>query len=82
MELYGSVIRLYIIRFYIGLCWYQKGPNNKWGYNHTDHVMVDLEILAAILAFMIYIAYIDAYKVDSGDEEVFNNFTDKYWCFA
>jgi hypothetical protein len=77
-ELHGSVTRLYSIRFYIGLCWYQKGTNSKWGYNHIDHLMVDLEITVAVLAFMIHIAYLDAYKVHLGDEKVFNNFIDKY----
>ena len=35
--------------------------------------MVDLEIIVAVLAFMIYNAYLDAYKVHSGDEKEFNN---------
>jgi hypothetical protein len=39
-------------------------------------LMVDLEIIVAVLDFMIHIAYLDAYKVHSGDEKVFNNFFD------
>ena len=27
----------------IGVCWYQKGTNNKWTYKLTYHFMVDLE---------------------------------------
>ena len=27
----------------IGLCWYQQGTNNKWTYDLTDYLMVDLE---------------------------------------
>ena len=32
----------------IGLCWYQKGANNKWTYDLTDHLMLDLEIIIAL----------------------------------
>ena len=31
----------------IGLRWYQKGTNNKWTYNLTNHLMVDLETIFA-----------------------------------
>ena len=32
----------------IGACWYQKGANNKWTYNLTDRLMVDLETIIAV----------------------------------
>ena len=32
----------------IGLCWYQKGTNNKWTYNLTIHLMIDLETIIAL----------------------------------
>ena len=31
----------------IGLCWYQKGTNNMWTYNDTDHLMKNLETMIA-----------------------------------
>ena len=32
----------------IGLCWYEKGTNNKWTHNLTDHLMLYLEIMIAL----------------------------------
>ena len=31
---------------WVGLRWYQKGSNNKWTYDHTDHLTIDLELFA------------------------------------
>lgn len=31
----------------IDLYWYQKGINNKWTYDLTHHLMVDLERIIA-----------------------------------
>ena len=39
----------------IGLCWHQKGTNNKLTYKFTGYLMIDLETIIA-LAFMTYIA--------------------------
>ena len=38
----------------IGLCWYQKETNNKWTYNITDPLMVDLENNDYISFYDIY----------------------------
>jgi hypothetical protein len=51
----------------IGLCRYQKGTNNKWTYDLTNHLMIDLETIIA-LAFMTYIIDIDGYELLMGDE--------------
>ena len=32
----------------IGLYWYVKGTNNKWTYDFTNHVMVDVETIIAL----------------------------------
>lgn len=60
----------------IGLCWYQKGANNKWTYDLTDHLMVDLETIIA-LATMTYIGESNVYELHPGDEKVFNDFADE-----
>ena len=57
----------------INLCWYKKGTNNKWSYDLTDHLMVDLETIIA-LASMTYVVDLDAYELHRGDEKVFNDF--------
>ena len=58
----------------IGICWYQKETNNKWTYNLTDHLMVDLDTIIAI-AFMKYnVLDLDAYELHPGNEKVFNDF--------
>ena len=57
----------------IGFCWYQKGTDNKWTYNLTDHLMLRLETIIA-LAFMTYIVDLDGYESHPRDEKVFNNF--------
>jgi hypothetical protein len=51
----------------------QRGPNNKWTYDLTGHVMVYLETIIA-LAFMTYIVDLFAYELHPGDEKVFNDF--------
>ena len=61
----------------IGLCWYKKETNNKWTYNLTDQLMLDLETIIA-LASMTYIIDLDAYELHPGDEKVFNNFINEY----
>ena len=55
----------------IGLCCYQKGTNNKWTFDLTTHLMVDLEKIIAI-GSMTYIVDIDAYELYPGDEKIFN----------
>ena len=34
----------------IGICWYQREPTNKRTYDHTNHLMVDLETIIALSA--------------------------------
>ena len=80
----------------IGLYWYQKGTINKWTYDLTNHLMVDLETIIA-LATMTYIAKLDVYefpprmkknsmyeKVTLGDEIVcvLSNFKKKNLCIG
>jgi hypothetical protein len=60
---------------YVG---YKKGNNNKWTYDHADHLMVDLETIIA-LAFMTYIANLDAYECHPGDKNFLNDFIDECW---
>ena len=45
-----------------GLHRHQDGTNNKWTYDFTDHLMVELETIIA-LATMTYIAKLDAYEL-------------------
>ena len=52
----------------IGLCWYQKGPNNKWTYDLTDHLMIDLETKTALTS-MTYIVDLAAYRLHPEDEK-------------
>ena len=47
------------------LTWYQKGTNNKWTYDHIDHLMIDLETIIT-LACMTYIVDLDAYECHWG----------------
>ena len=49
----------------IGLCWYQKMANNKWTYELTDHLMVDLETIIALATIDIY-WWIKCLRVTSG----------------
>lgn len=49
----------------ICLCWYQKGTNNKSIYDLINHLMVDIVTIIA-LACIIYIAYLNAYELQSG----------------
>ena len=60
----------------IGLCWYQKGTNNKWIYDLTNPLMVDLDTIIA-LAFMTYIVDLNAYELHPRDEKDFNEFFNK-----
>ena len=46
----------------------KKGTNNKWTYDLTNHLMVDLETIIA-LASMTYIVDLDAYELHLGDEK-------------
>ena len=32
----------------IGLRWHQKGTNNKWNYDLTDQLLVDLQTIIAL----------------------------------
>ena len=50
-----------------------KGTNNKWTYDLTDHLIVDLETIIA-LAFMTYIINLNAYELHPEDEKIFNVF--------
>ena len=49
----------------IDLCWYQRETNNKWTYNLTNYLMIDLETIIA-LTFMTYIIDLNAYKLHPG----------------
>ena len=60
----------------VGLSWYKKGTNNKWTYDLTNHLIIDLETIIA-LAFMTYIIDIDGYELIPGDEKVFNKNIDE-----
>ena len=62
----------------IGLCRYQKGANNKWTNDFTDHFMVDLETIIA-LATMTYNGASNVYELHPGDEKKFNDFADESW---
>jgi len=67
----------FIVFFYIGLCWYQKGTDNKWTYvDRTDRLVVDLEPIIA-LDSMTYIADLDAYELHPGDEKGCHDFIDE-----
>ena len=53
------------IKHEIGLYQYQRGTNNKWTYDLTNHLMIDLET--------IYIVNLDAYELHLRHEKVFND---------
>ena len=53
---------------YVGI----KKGTNKWIYDLTDHLMVDLETTIA-LASMTYIIDSDVNELHPGDEKVFND---------
>ena len=57
----------------IGLCWYQNGTKNKWTYELTNHLVVDLKTIIA-LAPMTYVIDLDGYELQLGDKTFFNNF--------
>ena len=46
----------------IGLCWYQKGTDNKWTYDHTNLLMLDLKTII-MSATMVHIKDEDAYEL-------------------
>ena len=48
--------------------WYQKGTNNKWTYNLTNHLMVNLDTKIA-LAFMTYIIDLNANELHLENEK-------------
>jgi hypothetical protein len=57
----------------IDLCRHQKETNNKWTYNLTEHLIIDLGTIIA-LASMIYIINLDAYELHWGNKfHVFNS---------
>ena len=60
----------------IGSCWYQERVNNKWTYDFTDQLMVDLKTIIA-LAIMTYIGESNVYELHLGDEKHFNDFADE-----
>ena len=53
----------------------QQGTN-KWTYVLTNYLMVHLGIRMA-LAFMTYVANLDAYELNLGHEKGLYNFIDK-----
>ena len=57
----------------VGLCWPKKATNDKWTYDLTDHLMVDLETII-VLASTTYIIDLDDNKLDAEGEKTFNNF--------
>ena len=59
--------------FYISLCWYHKGTDNKWTYDLVNHYMVDFDTIIA-LAFMTYVTYLNACESHPEDENSFNDF--------
>ena len=62
-----------------GLCWHEKGTNNKWTYNDIDHLMRSLETMIAIASMTYTVGVIDwdAYELHMGDEKVFDIFIDE-----
>ena len=52
----------------IGLCWYKKGTTNKWTYDLTNYLIIDLGTITT-LASMTYIVHFDAYELHLGDEK-------------
>ena len=52
----------------IGLCWYKKGTTNKWTYDLTNFLIINLETITT-LASMTYIVHFDAYELHLGDEK-------------
>ena len=51
----------------------KKVTNDKWTYDLTDHLMVDLETII-VLASTTYIIDLDDNKLDAEGEKTFNNF--------
>jgi hypothetical protein len=72
---YGDSIRLMDrpSTMEISLSWYKKGTNNKWTYDFTYHLMIDLETIIAI-ASMTYVIDLDAFELHLGDEKLFIDF--------
>ena len=79
MQQFGSIVKgshlLQVLgsSMDIGLCWYQNETNNKWTYDLTDHLMVDLKKIIT-LACMTHIVDVDAYELHLRDEKMFNKF--------
>jgi hypothetical protein len=38
----------------IGLCWHQEGTNEKWIYDITNNLMIDLETITSITSLASY----------------------------
>lgn len=49
----------------ICLYWYRKRTHNKWTYDLTFHLMVDLRPII-VLASILYIADVDAHELHLG----------------
>ena len=56
----------------IGLCWCRKETNNKWTYNHIDHLMKNLESTFAIasMKYIIVVIDLDAYELHPGMKNI------------
>ena len=63
-----------------GLCWYQKGTNNKLNYDLINHLVVDFKIIFA-LASMIYNANLNAYTLHQGKRNFSTNLLRMLWYF-
>ena len=63
----------------IDLCWYRQGTNNKWTYNLTNHLIVDLKTKIA-LASMTYTINFDGCIRHLGDGIFFNEFNNECYC--
>lgn len=48
----------------IGLCWYQKDQVSMWTYDITNHVMIDLDIVIA-LVIITFMEVINFYELSS-----------------
>ena len=58
----------------IGLCWHNffLKNNNKWTFNITDHLMVDLKIVIALASITCSVDSV-AYELHPRNENVFND---------
>ena len=51
-----------------------KGNNNKWTYNHTDHLMKNLETIIGFITYIVVLVDLDSYELHMRDEKVFIDF--------